>query len=238
MQSDKSSANLPRILVVDDELPIQRFLRTALDTGEFSLHQAENAHSALAAAVATRPDIILLDLGLPDMDGVEVTKRVREWSQVPIIILSVRDLEDDKVGALDAGADDYLTKPFGLSELMARMRVAMRHAVQGGAEPVIELENLHVDLVKREVTLSGERVALTPTEYDLLRVLVQNGGRVLTHNQLLRQVWGTAYEEEAHLLRVNISNLRRKIEPNPDRPEFILTEPGVGYRFQIKNQVD
>ena len=184
------------------------------------------------------PDLVILDLGLPDMEGIEVTRRVREWSQIPIIILSVRNRESDKIEALDAGADDYLTKPFGLSELMARMRVAMRHAVQGGAEPVIELENLHVDLVKREVTLSGERVALTPTEYDLLRVLVQNGGRVLTHNQLLRQVWGTAYEEEAHLLRVNISNLRRKIEPNPDRPEFILTEPGVGYRFQIKNQVD
>jgi two-component system KDP operon response regulator KdpE len=161
-----------------------------------------------------------------------VTRRLRDWTQTPIIILSVRDREEDKVGALDAGADDYLTKPFGLSELMARIRVAMRHIVQTDPDPIFQSGALRVDLVRREVTLDGQRVALTPTEYDLLRALVQNVGRVLTHNQLLRQVWGAAYEEEAHLLRVNVSNLRRKIEPNPDRPAFILTEPGVGYRFK------
>lgn len=224
---------LMHILVVDDERSIRRYLHTSLTAKGYEVHEAETGTEAIAAVQDGHFDLIILDLGLPDVDGVEVTRRVREWSQVPIIILSVRDLEDDKVGALDAGADDYLTKPFGLSELMARMRVAMRHSSQGATEPVIELANLRVDLVKREVILAGERVALTPTEYDLLRVLVQNGGRVLTHNQLLRQVWGSAYEEEAHLLRVNISNLRRKIEPNPDRPEYILTEPGVGYRFQV-----
>jgi two-component system, OmpR family, KDP operon response regulator KdpE len=229
------SESILHILVVDDERSIRRYLHTSLTAKGYEVVEAATGEEAIRAVQDGHFDLMILDLGLPDIDGVEVTRKVREWSQVPIIILSVRDLEDDKVGALDAGADDYLTKPFGLSELMARMRVAMRHAVQAGTEPVIELENLHVDLVKREVNLSGERVSLTPTEYDLLRVLVQNGGRVLTHNQLLRQVWGTAYEEEAHLLRVNISNLRRKIEPNPDRPEYILTEPGVGYRFQIKS---
>jgi two-component system, OmpR family, KDP operon response regulator KdpE len=229
------SDSILRILVVDDERSIRRYLHTSLTAKGYEVYEAATGEDAIRAVQEGHFDLMILDLGLPDIDGVEVTKKVREWSPVPIIILSVRDLEDDKVGALDAGADDYLTKPFGLSELLARMRVAMRHAVQAGAEPIIELDNLRVDLVKREVNLSGERVALTPTEYDLLRVLVQNGGRVLTHNQLLRQVWGTAYEEEAHLLRVNISNLRRKIEPNPDRPEFILTEPGVGYRFQVKN---
>ncbi len=224
-----------RILVVDDERSIRRYLHTSLTAKGHEVEECATGEEALAAFQSGHFDLVILDLGLPDIDGVEVTRKIRTWSQVPIIILSVRDREDDKVGALDAGADDYLTKPFGLSELLARMRVAMRHAVQSGSEPMFELGNLRVDLVKREVSLGGERVALTPTEYDLLRVLVQNGGRVLTHNQLLRQVWGAAYEEEAHLLRVNVSNLRRKIEPNPDRPEFIQTEPGVGYRFKVKN---
>ena len=224
-----------RILAVDDERSIRRYLHTSLSAKGHEVLETGSGEEALALVQSGHFDLIILDLGLPDIDGVQVTRRVREWSQVPIIILSVRDREDDKVGALDAGADDYLTKPFGLSELLARMRVAMRHVVQVESEPHFELGSLHVDLIKREVTRAGERVALTPTEYDLLRVMIQNGGRVMTHNQLLRQVWGSAYEEESHLLRVNISNLRRKIEPNPDRPEFILTEPGVGYRFQVKN---
>ncbi len=224
-----------RILVVDDEKSIRRYLVTSLTAKGHEVIEAVNGEDALKAAAMEHPDLIILDLGLPDMDGVEVTRRLRDWSNAPVIILSVRDLEDDKVGALDAGADDYLTKPFGLSELMARIRVAMRHAVASAPEPVFECGSLVVDLARREVNLRGERVALTPTEYDLLRVLVQNAGRVLTHNQLLRQVWGTAYEQESHLLRVNISNLRRKIETNPDRPEFILTEPGVGYRFKLMN---
>jgi two-component system, OmpR family, KDP operon response regulator KdpE len=226
-----SDENL-RILVVDDERSIRRYLRTSLSAKGHEVLEASTGEEALATASADKPDLIILDLGLPDLDGVEVTRRLRDWTQTPIIILSVRDREDDKVGALDAGADDYLTKPFGLSELMARIRVAMRHGVQKDPEPIFESGGLKVDLMKREVALDGQRIALTPTEYDLLRALVHSAGRVLTHNQLLRQVWGAAYEEEAHLLRVNVSNLRRKIETNPDRPTYILTEPGVGYRFK------
>src|SRR5512143_1514338 len=171
MENEKSSANRPRILIVDDEAAIQRFLRTALDTGEFSLHQAENGHAALAAAVAAKPDVILLDLGLPDMDGVEVIRRVREWSQVPIIVLSVREREDDKVQALDAGADDYLAKPFGVAELVARIRVALRRSLREAPEPVFRFGDLEVDLARRRVSVGGAEVQLTPTEYDLLRLL-------------------------------------------------------------------
>ena len=232
MPNEKGSTNLPRILVVDDEAAIRRFLRTALDTGEFSLHQAENGHAALAAAVAIKPDVILLDLGLPDMDGVEVIGRIREWSQVPIIVLSVREREDDKVKALDAGADDYLTKPFGIGELIARIRVALRRSLQQIPEPVYRINELEVDLPRRRVTVRGEEVQLTPTEYELLRLLVTYAGKVLTHGQILRQIWGVAYVEQPHVLRVNISNLRHKIETDPSRPRYIITEPGVGYRLR------
>jgi two-component system KDP operon response regulator KdpE len=234
MPDEKKSANLPRILVVDDELPIQRFLRTALDTGEFSLHQAENGHGALAATAALKPDIILLDLGLPDMDGVEVIERIREWSQVPIIVLSVREREDDKVKALNAGADDFLTKPFGLGELLARIRAALRRSLQQVPEPVYRIEELEVDLPRRRVSVHGEELQLTPTEYELLRLLVTHAGKVLTHSQILKQIWGVAYMEQPHVLRVNISNLRRKMERDPSRPRYILTEPGVGYRLRTE----
>jgi two-component system KDP operon response regulator KdpE len=234
MQDEKKQANLPRILVVDDELPIQRFLKTALDTGEFSLHQAENGHGALAAAAALRPDIILLDLGLPDMDGVEVIERIREWSPVPIIVLSVREREDDKVKALNAGADDYLTKPFGVGELLARIRAALRRSLQQAPEPVYRIEELEVDLARRRVSAHGEELQLTPTEYELLRLLVTHAGKVLTHSQILKQIWGVAYMEQPHVLRVNISNLRRKIEKDPSRPRYIRTEPGVGYRLRTE----
>lgn len=232
MPNEKTSTNLPRILIVDDEAAIQRFLRTALDTGEFSLHQAENGHAALAAAAAARPDVVLLDLGLPDMDGVEVIKRIREWSQVPIIVLSVREREGDKVAALDAGADDYLTKPFGVAELVARIRVALRRSLQQAPEPVFRSDGLEVDLARRRVLVQGEEVQLTPTEYELLRLLVTHAGKVLTHDQILRQIWGIAYLEQPHVLRVNISNLRHKIEKDPSRPRHIITEPGVGYRLK------
>jgi len=234
MTAGRGSANLPRILIVDDELAIQRFLRTALDSGEFSLHQAENGHAALAAAVAVKPDIILLDLGLPDMDGVEVIRRLREWSRVPIIVLSVREREDDKVGALDAGADDYLTKPFGTGELLARIRAALRRSLQQVPEPVITFEDLEVDLARRRVLVRGAELQLTPTEYDLLRLLVSHAGKVLTHRQILSHIWGAAYVEQPHVLRVNISNLRHKIEVDPSRPRYILTEPGVGYRLRTE----
>jgi two-component system KDP operon response regulator KdpE len=224
--------NLPRILVVDDEAAIRRFLHTILKAEEFSLHQAETGHAALAAAATVRPDIILLDLGLPDLDGVEVIRRIREWSPVPIIVLSVREREDDKVKALDAGADDYLTKPFGISELLARIRAALRRSVQQIPEPVFNSGDLEVDLARRRVMVNGEEVQLTPTEYDLLRLLVTHAGRVLTHSQILKQIWGIAYLEQPHVLRVNISNLRHKIEADPSRPRHIITEPGVGYRLK------
>lgn len=183
--------------------------------------------------IAFRPDLIILDLGLPDMDGIEVLRRLREWTQVPIIILSVRDREDDKVKALDSGADDYVTKPFGMGELLARMRVALRKSIQQSPEPVYKADGLEVDLEHRRVFVQGKEVQLTATEYDLLRLLVKHAGKVLTHNQILRQIWGPAYMEQPHLLRVNISNLRRKIEPEPNRPQYILTELGVGYRLKI-----
>lgn len=222
-----------RILIVDDERPIRRFLRTSLAAHHYEISEAATGEEALNMAASERPDLIILDLGLPDIDGIEVTRRLREWTQIPIIILSVRDQENEKIAALDAGADDYLTKPFGVGELTARLRVAMRHVAPAEDEPVFQVEGLAVDLAHRVVKLNGGEVSLTPTEYDLLKLLIQHAGKVLTHRQLLRQVWGAAYEDQAHLLRVNISNLRRKIEVDPTQPHFILTEPGVGYRLRV-----
>jgi two-component system KDP operon response regulator KdpE len=221
-----------RVLIVDDERAIRRYLHAALNAQGYTIYEASNGQEALNAVITDKPDLVILDLGLPDLDGVEVTRRLREWTQIPIIILSVREQEEDKIAALDAGADDYLTKPFSSGELMARIRVAMRRSLQSTSEPVFISDGLKVDLARRIVTTNGQEVALTPTEYELLRVLVQNAGRVITHHQLLRQVWGLAYETEAHILRVNMSNLRRKIEPDPSRPHYILTEPGVGYRLR------
>jgi len=222
-----------RVLVVDDENAIRRYLRTALTAQGFTTFEAGTGIEAINAVLSNRPDIIILDLGLPDIDGIEVTRRLREWSQTPIIILSVREAEIDKIAALDAGADDYLTKPFGTGELLARMRVAMRHLTDKSDEPQLEVDGLKMDLSRRLVTVDGQEISLTPTEYDILRLLMQNAGKVLTHRQLLRQVWGTAYENEMHILRVNISNLRRKIEPDPARPHYLLTESGVGYRLRF-----
>lgn len=221
-----------RVLVVDDERAIRRYLRAALNAQGSVVSEAPNGNEALRAAALDRPDVIILDLGLPDIDGVEVARRIREWSQVPIIILSVREQEKEKIAALDAGADDYLTKPFGTGELMARIRAAIRRSTHPESEPVIEVGNLKVDLSRRRVTLGDEEVSLTPTEYDILRLLAQNIGKMLTHRQLLQNVWGQAYGEDLHLLRVNISNLRRKIEPDLARPHYILTEAGVGYRLR------
>jgi len=224
--------NGQRVLVVDDENSIRRYLRVALSAQGFAVYEAASGEEALSAVLSDRPDIIILDLGLPDFDGVEVTRRLREWSQTPIIILSVREAENDKIAALDAGADDYLTKPFGTGELMARMRVAMRRLTSKHDEPILQVDKLKMDLSRRLVSVNEKEISLTPTEYDILRLLLQNAGKVLTHRQLLRQVWGTAYESEMHLLRVNISNLRRKIEPDPARPHYLVTEPGVGYRLR------
>jgi two-component system KDP operon response regulator KdpE len=220
------------VLIVDDELSIRRYLRAALSAQGFAVHEAADGQEALNAAVAFHPDLIILDLGLPDLDGVELTRRLREWSQVPIIILSVREGESDKIAALDAGADDYLTKPFGTGELMARMRVALRRQNKDADEPILQIDTLKMDISRRLVTVDEHQVSLTPTEFEILRLLLVNAGKVLTHHQLLRQVWGGPYEDEMHILRVNISNLRRKIEPDPARPYYLLTEPGVGYRLR------
>ena len=225
-----------RVLVVDDEPAIQRFLRTALSAEGYAVFTADTGEEALSGVTTHRPDLIILDLGLPDMDGSEVTRRVREWSPVPIIILSVRGQEADKIEALDAGADDYLTKPFSAGELLARMRVALRRASAPESSPVFVSGELVVDMARRLVTAGGREVQLTPTEYDILRALATHAGMVLTHRQILRQVWGAGYDQETHILRVNVSNLRRKIEPDASRPTYILTEPGVGYR--LKAQID
>jgi two-component system, OmpR family, KDP operon response regulator KdpE len=226
------SESEPRVLVVDDEPAIRRFLRTVLSAHGYSVFEARNGQEALSQVVAQRPDVLVLDLGLPDMDGVQVTQLLREWTSLPILILSVRDREESKIAALDAGADDYLTKPFGSGELLARLRAALRRSAQSSAGPVFITDDLKVDLARRIVTLADSEVQLTPTEYELLRVLVSNAGKVLTHHHLLREVWGVGYEQEMHMLRVNISNLRRKLEPDPARPHYIVTEPGVGYRFR------
>jgi two-component system KDP operon response regulator KdpE len=221
-----------RVLVVDDERAIRRFLRASLTAHGFVVFEASTGQEALAAVIGDRPDLVLLDLGLPDLDGVEVTRQLREWTQIPIIVLSVREEESTKIEALDAGADDYLTKPFYMGELLARIRVAMRHRAGEADEPVIEVGALRVDRARRQVSMGESVIALTPTEYDLLRVLAQHAGRVLTHRQLLREVWGPAYEPATHLLQVNVSNLRRKLEPDPSRPSYVITEVGVGYRLR------
>jgi len=222
-----------RILVIDDEQAIRRFLRVSLKAHGHQVFEAETGEEGLAVAASQRPDVVILDLGLPDMDGVEVTQKLREWTRTPVIVLSVRDQEETKVAVLDAGADDYLTKPFGVRELLARIRVAIRHATMADDEPVLTVDDLRVDLARRQVTVGGRDVTLTPTEYDLLKMLMAHAGKVLTHRQLLREVWGAGYEHDAHLLQVNVSNLRRKLEPDPARPRYIHTEPGVGYRVRM-----
>jgi two-component system, OmpR family, KDP operon response regulator KdpE len=223
---------LPHILIVDDERPILRFLSASL-SGQYEISEAATGEDAIHAVANQHPDLMILDLGLPDMDGVEVTRRVREWTDLPIIIVSVREQESEKVAALDAGADDYLTKPFGASELMARIRAALRHRGPAESNAAFSSGDLAVDLARRLVSVAGQEVELTPNEYDVLCALVQHAGKVLTHRQLLRTVWGAAYESETHILRVNVSNLRRKIERDPAQPQHIITEPGVGYRLRV-----
>lgn len=220
-----------RVLVVDDEVAIRRFLRVALNGQGFNISEAATGQDALLTLTTERTDLVILDLGLPDLDGLEVTRRVREWSQVPIIILSVREQEGDKIAALDAGADDYLTKPFGVGELLARIRTVLRRQAVETSEPVFKIGDLTVDLADRLVKVDDREIQLTPTEYDILRALVIHNGKVITNQHLLRQVWGEGYDD-LHILRVNISNLRHKIEPDPSRPTYIHTEPGVGYRLK------
>jgi two-component system KDP operon response regulator KdpE len=224
-----------KILLIEDENQMRRFLRVTLQIEKYVLIEAETAADGLSKAALHNPDVILLDLGLPDMDGIEVITRLREWSSVPVIVISAREQEGDKVKALDGGADDYLTKPFGVIELLARIRVALRHAApksQDPGESVVVIEDLKIDFLKRQVHRGSQEIHLTPIEYRLLTVLVRNVGRVMTHRQILKEVWGPPYIEQTHYLRVFMNQLRKKIEADSTRPRFLLNEPGVGYRFK------
>jgi two-component system KDP operon response regulator KdpE len=222
----------PVVVLIEDEPQIRRLLRAVLPEQGFTLHEAETGKQGLVEVATRKAEVVILDLGLPDMDGVQVVARLREWTHVPVIILSARAQEQDKIAALDAGADDYVTKPFGIGELLARLRVALRHAAtrEGGAQ-VFESGGLRMDLAARRVELDGREVHLTPIEYRLLAVLVRNAGKVLTHRQLLKEVWGPAFVEHAHYLRIYMAQLRRKLEADPAQPRLLLTEPGVGYRL-------
>jgi two-component system, OmpR family, KDP operon response regulator KdpE len=221
-----------RVLVVDDEPSIVRALRINLAARKYEVSTATDGASGLAAVARDRPDVMILDLGLPDMDGTEVIRGVRGWTSTPIIVLSVWGQENQKVAALDAGADDYVTKPFGMDELLARLRAAVRRAAPAPDEPVVTTEHFTVDLAAKRVSRNGNGdVSLTPTEWQLLEVLVRNRGRLVTQRQLLQEVWGPAYETESNYLRVYVAQLRRKLEPEPSRPRYLLTEPGMGYRF-------
>jgi two-component system KDP operon response regulator KdpE len=223
---------MTRVLVIDDEPSILRALRINLTARNYEVSTASDGTSGLAAVSRERPDAVILDLGLPDMDGTQVIHGVRGWSATPIIVLSVWGAEHQKVAALDAGADDYVTKPFGMDELLARLRAAVRRAVPAPDEPVVTTQDFTVDLAAKRVTKDGTDVRLTPTEWQLLEILVRNRGRLITQKQLLRDVWGPSYGSESNYLRVYVAQLRRKLEPEPSRPRYLLTEPGMGYRFQ------
>lgn len=225
------------ILLIEDEPQMRRFLRITLQSQGYRFVEAATAREGLMQATTRNPDVVLLDLGLPDLDGLEVTKRLREWSQTPIIVISAREQEQDKVRALDAGADDYLTKPFSAGELLARIRVALRHVAKQNTdlnEPVFTLRNLRVDLALRQVFVADKEVHLTPIEYKLLMVLVRHAGKVITHTQLLKEVWGPAHVNEVQYLRVYMTQLRHKLEADPARPQFLMNEPGIGYRLKYE----
>lgn len=224
----------PVVLVIEDEAPIRKFLRAGLEGQGYALVEAASGQDGLVAAATRAPDIVLLDLGLPDVDGLDVVRRIREWSSVPIVVLTARGQEEQKILALDGGADDYLTKPFSMGELLARMRVALRHGARASSpaeEAVIRAGDLEIDLLRRRVAVRGKEVRLTPIEYRLLSTLARHAGRVLTHDQLLREVWGPGYTSQRHYLRVFMAQLRHKLEHDPARPRILLTEPGVGYRI-------
>ncbi len=225
-----------RILIVDDEPQIRKLLKVTLQAHHYAIHEAATGEEGVQQASLIHPDLIVLDLGLPDMTGLEVMGRIRDWSSAPIIVLTAKDREEDKIVALDSGADDYVTKPFSMGELVARIRVALRHVAKSVNEPVLQFGELAIDLAQRIVELNGERVKLTPTEYDLLKVLVANAGKVVTQRQLLQQVWGSQHSEaESHYLRVYIGHLRKKLEENSTQPKLIVTEPGIGYRFSPRD---
>ncbi|RUS45824.1 response regulator [Cohnella sp. AR92] len=221
-----------RILIVDDEPQIRKLLKVSLQAHQYAITEAASGEEGLLQASTAPPDLIVLDLGLPDLSGMEVLARLREWSGVPIIVLTAKDREEDKIAALDGGADDYVTKPFGMGELVARIRVALRHVAKSPNEPILQFDELTIDLAQRIVELRGERVKLTPTEYDLLKLLASHAGKVVTQRQLLQQVWGAqTTESDSHYLRVYIGHLRKKLEEDSTQPKFIVTEPGIGYRF-------
>jgi two-component system KDP operon response regulator KdpE len=225
------------VLVIDDEPPILRTLRINLTARDYRVSTAATGREGLAAMASERPDVVIVDLGLPDMDGVDVVRGIRGWSSAPIIVLSARDQEPQKVAALDAGADDYVTKPFGMNELLARLRAAVRRATPDDSAPVVTTPHFVVDLARKQVTkAAGERVRLTPTEWQLLEVLVRHPDRLVTARQLLQAVWGPRYETETNYLRVFMAQLRRKLEPEPARPRYLITEPGMGYRFSPTGQ--
>jgi two-component system, OmpR family, KDP operon response regulator KdpE len=234
--SEEKSGSLV-ILVIEDDPQMRRFLRAILSSNGYRWLEAATAQEGIRQASLQHPDLIILDLGLPDMDGLEVTRQLREWSKTPIIVLSARDQEKDKVLALDAGADDYLTKPFGTAELLARMRAALRHMLvmtQGSDNPVFTTGDFRVDIMHRQVFVGEEEVHLTPIEYKLLLMLVQNAGKVVTQRQLLHDVWGPGYVKESHYLRVYMGQLRHKLETDPTRPRYLITEPGIGYRLKME----
>ena len=227
----------PAIVLIEDEAQIRRFLRVALIGQGYRLFEAAAGETGLVEAATRQPDLIILDLGLPDLDGFEVIRRLREWATIPIIILSARGQERDKIAALDAGADDYVSKPFGVGELLARMRVALRHSAHGAGdlgESAFGVGELHVDLGRRQVTVAGNAVHLTPIEYRLLTTLIRHAGKLLTHQHLLKEVWGPNQTDQAQYLRVYVAQLRRKLESDPARPRYLLTEPGVGYRLALE----
>lgn len=223
-----------KLLIIDDEPQIRRFLRASLDPKEFTYVEAADGESGMRLVALENPDVVLLDLGLPDIDGIDVARQLREWTEVPIIVLSARGQEQDKIKALDAGADDYLTKPFGVGELLARVRVALRHAAKGqvAQELVFEADGLKIDLPLRRVWRGGEEVHLTKTEFKIVALLLKHLGKVLTHRYILTEVWGAAYADENHYLRVYMGQLRHKLEESPGEPRYLITEPGVGYRFR------
>jgi two-component system KDP operon response regulator KdpE len=231
---NETPAPKPNALVIDDELQIRRLLRVCLEAKGYRVAEAASGQEGITQAAQYPPDVVILDLGLPDMDGVAVLKRLREWTKVPVVVLSVRDREEDKIAALDNGADDYVTKPFGTGELLARLRVAQRHAQSQSENIVFRSGGLEVDLAGRTVTLNGKMVKLTATEYSLLRLFVQHAGKVLTHRQILREVWGPNYTEQTHYLRVYMTHLREKLETEPSSPTLLITEPGIGYRLVEK----
>ncbi len=229
----------PLVLLVEDEAPLRKFLRASLSSHGYRLLEAQNANEGMQLLTTHKPELVVLDLGLPDRDGIDFTREIRGFTDIPIIVVSARGKEEDKVLALDAGADDYLTKPFGVQELLARLRVARRHAGRARGTPpaqVFEAGPIKIDFTRREVTVDGREVHLTPTEYKMLALLAQNAGRVLTHRQILKDVWGPAYVAHPHYVRVHMAELRKKVEADPARPKWIVTEPGVGYRFRDRAQ--